>query len=62
MLIVIKTLPGRAQGVAEIIDGLGHPDLLGTIAGDNTIFIAPTSTRKTADLVRELRQHLVSGK
>ncbi len=54
-LVVIKTLPGRAQGVAEIIDSLQNPLVLGTLAGDNTIFVTPSSTRKMDELVKFLR-------
>jgi transcriptional regulator of arginine metabolism len=54
-LIVIRTLPGRAQGVAEIIDGLHHPSILGTLAGDNTIFVTPTSARKILGVIKALK-------
>ncbi len=54
-LIVIRTLPGRAQGVAEIIDGLHHPAILGTLGGDNTIFVSPTSSRKIPEIIKALR-------
>ncbi len=54
-VIVVKTLPGRAQGVAGIIDGLRHPLVLGTIAGDNTIFITPKSVKKIPDLMKVIR-------
>lgn len=54
-LIVIKTLRGRASGVAEILDRLDIPDILGTIAGDDTIFIAPTSTKKISAIVRRIK-------
>lgn len=54
-VIVVKTLPGRAQGVAGIIDGLHHPLVLGTIAGDNTIFITPKSVKKIPDLIKVIR-------
>ena len=54
-VVVMKTLPGRAQGVAELIDAMHHPDILGTLAGDNTIFITPRSTKNIAKLVRMLR-------
>ena len=57
-VIVIKTLPGRAQGVAEIIDGLHHPLILGTIAGDNTIFITPRSVRKIQELIKTIKSLL----
>jgi len=39
-LIVVKTISGGAQAVAEEIDHLDVTGLVGTVAGDNTIFIA----------------------
>lgn len=42
-LIVIKTSPGAAQLIARLLDSLGKAEgILGTIAGDDTIFITPT--------------------
>lgn len=38
-LVVVKTLPGEASGTARLIDGLNLPDVLGTIAGDDTFMI-----------------------
>jgi transcriptional regulator of arginine metabolism len=38
-LIVVKTLTGSAQAVAEAIDLEEWPELLGTVAGDDTILI-----------------------
>ncbi|MDI3310345.1 MAG: arginine repressor [Thermoanaerobacterium sp.] len=38
-IIVIKTLPGTASAVAEAIDLLKCDDIVGSVAGDNTIFI-----------------------
>lgn len=38
-LLVIKTLPGEAQGVASAIDHSGWPNIIGTVAGDDTIII-----------------------
>jgi transcriptional regulator of arginine metabolism len=37
-LAVIHTLPGYASSIALAIDNARHPELLGTIAGDDTIF------------------------
>jgi transcriptional regulator of arginine metabolism len=54
-MIVIKTLAGRAHGVAEVIDSLQSPFILGTIAGDNTIFVAPRSAKDLNRLAKELR-------
>ena len=55
-MIIIKTLPGRAQGVAEIIDNLPDAGILGTIAGDNTIFVAPRSVKKIAEVIKAIRE------
>ncbi len=53
-MVVIKTLPGRAQGVSELIDRLKSPLILGTVAGDNTIFVSPVTTRKIPQIVEML--------
>ncbi|AXF78256.1 transcriptional regulator ArgR [Erwinia tracheiphila] len=54
-LIVIHTSPGAAQLIARMLDSLGKPEgILGTIAGDDTIFITPvrhTNVRKLLDSV-----------
>lgn len=39
-LIVIKTLPGSAQSVALLVDSSAIPNIMGTVAGDDTIFSA----------------------
>ena len=38
-LLVVKTSPGAAQVVAAAIDGLGHPAVAGSVAGDDTILV-----------------------
>lgn len=39
-LVVVRTPPGEANRVAVAIDRLGWPEVVGTLAGDDTIFIA----------------------
>ena len=46
-LIVIKTLPASANVAAEAIDGLNWNEIAGTLAGENSIFVAV----KSKDLV-----------
>jgi len=46
-LIVIKTTSGTAQGVAQAVDDLKWPEMVGTVAGDNTI-LAIIRTREQA--------------
>ncbi len=38
-LVVVKATPGTAQAVASAIDAIRWPDVLGTVAGDDTILI-----------------------
>jgi transcriptional regulator of arginine metabolism len=38
-MVVAHTLSGHAQSVCEAIDRIGWPEVIGTIAGDNTIFL-----------------------
>jgi len=52
--VVVRTLPGRGQGLAHYLDALNLPDVLGTVAGDDTILILPRSTRRTGQLRRQL--------
>ena len=50
-LIVIHTSPGAAQLIARMLDSLGKAEgILGTIAGDDTIFITPTRDTTIEDL------------
>ena len=56
-MVVIRTHPGSAPAVARVVDLARLPDLLGTIAGDDTVFIAPVKERRAralADRVRRL--------
>ena len=38
-MVVIRTMPGIAQGLASCIDNLGWKELVGSVAGDDTIFL-----------------------
>ena len=56
-LIVIRTFPGRAQGVAFLLDSKRDSEILGTIAGDDTIIVVPKSIkhiRKTINNISHL--------
>lgn len=50
-LVVVKTLSGSANAAAEVVDSLHYAGVLGTLAGDNTIFIATTSEQTAEDIV-----------
>jgi transcriptional regulator of arginine metabolism len=51
VMVVIRTSPGAAQLIARLLDSLGKKEgVLGTIAGDDTIFIAPADVTKIDDV------------
>jgi transcriptional regulator of arginine metabolism len=54
-MIVVKTDSGAASYVAEAIDNLQLPQLLGSVAGDNTVFFVVNAESKTANVVKTLR-------
>lgn len=53
-LIVVKSLPGTAQGLASALDNLDWDEILGIVAGDDTMFVAI----RTADLTDEIYHRL----
>jgi transcriptional regulator of arginine metabolism len=60
-LVVVHTTPGAAGVVAGILDRARVPEVLGTIAGDDAIFIAPARGISTTRVIRKLRE-LVSSR
>lgn len=57
-LILIKTTPGNAQGVASLIDGFTRSEILGTVAGDDTILVIIDTDKNREGIEKELRQLL----
>ena len=57
-MIVIKTMLGSANAAAETLDALGWDEFLGTIAGDNTIFMIVKETASAAEICERLKQLL----
>ena len=58
-LVVVKTQPGNASPVARSLDTIGWKEIVGTVAGDDTILVV-TATAVTAQIVR--RRLLKLGK
>ena len=57
-LIVIRTLPGSANAAGEAIDSMRWPEVLGTISGDNTIFVAVRSSEEAPAVVEKFQEIL----
>lgn len=59
MLVVIFTSPGSASMVARILDyNQCSTEILGAIAGDDTIFVAPKSVKEIEKLTSEIKKLL----
>lgn len=57
--IIINTLPGRAHGVGSFLDRINSPEILGTIAGDDTVLVIPATIRKISS-VKSYIQNILS--
>ncbi len=55
-IVVIKTLSGMANAVCAALDSTGNSAIVGTIAGDDTIFVACRTDEHARSLVSTLKQ------
>lgn len=51
-VIVIKTYPGEAQGTAAVVDGMNFVEILGTVAGDDTIICIADNNENAEKLIK----------
>lgn len=54
-ILVIKTVPGMAMAVAAALDSLRIPEIIGSIAGDDTIMCATKNNRYAKDVMDKIR-------
>jgi transcriptional regulator of arginine metabolism len=54
-LVVLKTLPGEAQGVASALDNSDWPEVIGTVAGDDTIIMVVKPKSAVQDVLDRLK-------
>lgn len=55
-LIVVKTLSGSANVAAEALDSMHWPEMLGTLAGDNTVLLIIRSNEETITVTSRIRE------
>lgn len=60
-MILMRTLAGRAQGVAHYIDRLNKEEIMGTIGGDDTVLIIP-NTIDNIPVVLKMIDDIISKK
>ena len=61
-MVVIRTLPGTAQAVAFAVDYMKWPEILGCIAGDDTIMCVVKTSEQAPGVVQKLGGILSRGK
>ena len=55
-IVVVRTPPGSAHVVASAIDRAGMPDVLGTVAGDDTMFVVTYEGTDGKDLATRFKE------
>lgn len=56
-LVVVRTHPGNAHSVAVALDSTGWPEVVGTVAGDDTIFLATPAPLQA----RQVRERILAA-
>lgn len=57
-IVVIKTMPGLAQGAASALDGMQISNMVGSLAGDDTVMIIMRDLESASDFCDEIRDML----
>lgn len=60
-LLLLKTSPGNANGIASLIDGLQREEILGTVAGDDTILVIIDNAHNRKTVEKEFQKHFYSA-
>ena len=55
---MIRTLSGSANVAAEMIDSLGWPEIIGTLAGDNTVLLIVRSFEEVDGIMSKINEML----
>lgn len=58
--VVIRTLAGRAQGVAYMIDRMNRHEILGSVAGDDTVLVIPDSHKNIGKIVEYVKELMMN--
>ena len=59
-ILVVRTLAGMGNAVAAAIDGFNYEEIVGTLAGDDTIFCAIRNIEEIGDVIAKFQEVLNS--
>lgn len=57
-IVVIKTYPGMAQAAAAALDGMKFHDIVGSLAGDDTVLVVMSDVEKALDITHKIKSDL----
>lgn len=60
-LVVIQTPNGFADPVSQALDESGHPSVVGTVAGENTVIVVVAESTTGSELAADLREMVERG-
>ena len=55
---MVKTLPGNGHSLGVVLDAAQWPEVLGTVAGDDTVFVLLRSTRLGKKILQRLKEYV----
>ena len=55
-IVVVKSFPGMANAIAVCVDSLHHDDIVGSVAGDDTILLVVRNNQYADELAKELKE------
>ena len=56
-MLLLRTGPGQAQSLGVAIDSAALPEVVGTIAGDDTILVIAPDARQARALAKRIREY-----
>ena len=57
-IVLVRTLPGMASAVASCLDSMNWSAVLGSVAGDDTIFVLTPSRQKAQETVKKMQDYV----
>ena len=57
-IVVVKTIPGLAAGACEALDHMGVNGIVGTLAGENTVFVVMEDTAAAEVMCKDIQEML----
>lgn len=55
-IVVVKTFAGMANAIAVCVDSIHHDDIVGSVAGDDTILLVVRDGQYASELAKELKE------